>query len=68
MALWTFRDYLDASGQSVIEEWLAGFGPKRIKVEARLDARLEHIQNLEQARWPRETGSLNWIVMRVFLN
>jgi hypothetical protein len=56
MALWTFRDFTDDSGQNVIAEWTASIRPerKRMKMLARWDAHLEHIQNIEQASWPSE--------------
>lgn len=56
MALWTFRDFTDASGASVIAEWTASVRPdkKRLKMIARWDAMLEHLQNIENSEWPSE--------------
>lgn len=56
MALWTFRDFTDGSGASVIAEWVASIRPerKRVKMIARWDAMLEHLQNIENSEWPSE--------------
>jgi len=56
MALWTFRDYKDQSGNNVIADWVGSIEPpkKRNKVIARWDAILEQLQNLEQPVWPRD--------------
>ena len=54
MSLWTFRDFTDDSGNNVIVEWINAIHPnkKRIKVIARWDGMLEHLQNLENSDWP----------------
>jgi hypothetical protein len=54
MALWTFRDFTDESGDNVIAAWVGSIrsGKKQAKVAARWDAMLEHLRNIENSDWP----------------
>jgi Phage derived protein Gp49-like (DUF891) len=47
MAIWTFRDYLDAQGYNVIRGWLDAL-PKRAR--AKIDGRIAILQGSES--WP----------------
>jgi hypothetical protein len=55
MSLWTFLDYLGASGENMIVAWLQEIhsAKTRTKVSARMDAKIEHVSVLEQRDWPR---------------
>src|SRR5271167_4427648 len=54
MSLWTFRDFTDESGGNAITEWIVSVHPqkKRMKLIAKWDAMLDHLQNIEISDWP----------------
>lgn len=52
MAIWTFYDFLDTSGESVIEGWFADIGPE---AEAFIERRLRDMMPLRL--WPEKWAS-----------
>jgi hypothetical protein len=52
MAIWTFYDFLDASGESVIEEWFTEIG---LQAEAFIERRLRDMMPLRL--WPEKWAS-----------
>jgi len=50
--MWTFDDFLDASGKSVIEEWFEEIG---VEAEAFIERRLRDMRPMP--RWPEKWAS-----------
>jgi len=50
--IWTFDDFLDDSGESVIDEWFAEIG---VEVEAFIERRLKDMTPMRQ--WPEKWAS-----------
>lgn len=50
--MWTFYDFVDASGENVIDAWLRGLTASHpMKVRARLDAKVTNLQQMRRNDW-----------------